>query len=52
MSPGPVRNKPVNVARLMRRVRADERGAAAIEFAFVAIPFLLFVFGIMVIGLE
>jgi len=34
------------------RFRRDERGAAAIEFAFVVTPFLLFLLGIMGSGLQ
>ncbi len=37
--------------RLMRRWRGDESGAAAIEFAIVAMPFLLLLFGIMSVSL-
>lgn len=36
----------------VRRVRGDVSGATAIEFAIVAVPFLLLVLGIMTIGLQ
>lgn len=35
-----------------RRFRSDEQGAAAVEFAGVVVPFLLFVLGIMGSGLQ
>lgn len=38
-------------APLLARWRADERGFTAIEFAMVAMPFLMLLFGIMVVGL-
>jgi Flp pilus assembly protein TadG len=37
---------------LLRRWRSDSRGATAIEFAFVATPFLMFAMGIVGIGLH
>lgn len=37
---------------LLRRWCADTGGASAIEFAFTAMPFLLFIFGIMITGLQ
>lgn len=39
-------------ARLARRLRRDERGVTAIEFAIVAIPFFMFIFGTIGIGLH
>lgn len=36
--------------QLLRRLRADTSGAAAVEFAFVAIPLLLLIFGILEFG--
>jgi len=38
-------------ARLLRRWRRDDSGATAIEFAVVATPFLLLLFGIMSVSL-
>lgn len=38
--------------RLTCRWRRDQRGATALEFAFLAAPFLLFIFGIMMTGLQ
>ncbi len=35
-----------------RRFRANAQGVTAIEFGFVALPFMLFVFGIMAAGLQ
>lgn len=35
---------------LIRRLRACERGAMAVEFALVAVPFLLLIFGIFEFG--
>jgi len=43
---------PTPVRRLIGRWRADERGATAIEFGLVAMPFFMFVFGIIGIGLH
>ena len=37
---------------LLRRFARDDDGAAAIEFAFVAIPFLIMVFAIIELGLT
>jgi Flp pilus assembly protein TadG len=39
--------KPMPVPALMRRWRGDESGSAAIEFAIVAMPFVLLLFGLM-----
>jgi hypothetical protein len=39
-------------AKLARRLRGDQQGTTAIEFGMVAFPFLLFVFGILVVGLQ
>jgi Flp pilus assembly protein TadG len=44
--------RPQRAARLLLRWRADRSGAAAVEFALTAIPFLMFIFGILVVGLE
>lgn len=38
--------------RLARRWQRDQRGATALEFALTAGPFLLFIFGIMMTGLQ
>lgn len=35
-----------------RRFQSDSKGVTAIEFGFVAFPFLLFVLGIMAVGLQ
>ncbi len=43
--------KRYRVARLILRWRRDRSGVTAIEFAIVAIPFLLFMYGIIAIGL-
>jgi Flp pilus assembly protein TadG len=40
------------LARLVRRLRRDERGVTAIEFAIVATPFFMFIFGTIGIGLH
>ena len=39
------------VVRDIRRLRDDESGVTAIEFGMVAVPFLMFVFGIISLGL-
>lgn len=44
------RRRPTRPGLLRRFVRADD-GATAIEFAFVSIPFLMLVFGIIELGL-
>jgi Flp pilus assembly protein TadG len=44
------RSSPAASRRLRRFARADD-GAAAVEFAFVAIPFLILVFAIFELGL-
>lgn len=36
----------------VRRLKDDERGTTAIEFGILAVPFFLFVFGIMAVGLQ
>lgn len=41
------RQRRASVPDLLRRLRGDESGATAIEFAVVAMPFLLLLFGIM-----
>lgn len=38
--------------RFVRRFRADERGATAIEFAMVATPFFLTMMGVMTVGTQ
>lgn len=38
--------------RLLRRFRADTRGATAIEFALVATPFFILMMGILTIGAQ
>lgn len=52
---GHERNKPTEVRRsntgLLRRFAKDENGAYAIEFALVGIPFIMLIFGIIVLGL-
>ena len=40
-----------NRSGLLRRFARAQRGAAAVEFAFVAIPFLMLVFAILELGL-
>lgn len=40
------------LARLLRRLRRDERGVTVIEFAMVATPFFMFIFGTIGIGLH
>jgi len=42
---------PKPASRTVRRLTANEDGAAAIEFALVGLPFLLFIFGIIGFGL-
>jgi Flp pilus assembly protein TadG len=37
---------------LLRFVRQNERGAAAVEFAIVAIPFFLLLYGLVVFGMA
>ena len=39
-------------AMRLRRFSADRNGTTAIEFGLVALPFFMFVFGIMAIGLK
>jgi Flp pilus assembly protein TadG len=39
-------------ANFARRFRANAQGVTAVEFGFVALPFMLFVFGIMAAGLQ
>ena len=46
----PYRQLLARLGLLRRFTRADD-GAAAVEFAFVAIPFLMLVFGIIELGL-
>lgn len=38
---------PSNLNKILRRFRHDRRGAAAVEFAFIATPFFLLLFAIM-----
>lgn len=42
---------PVAV-RFLNRLRNDRRGSTAVEFAIVSVPFLIFAFGIMTVGLQ
>lgn len=44
--------KLIRARALLRRARRDQRGATALEFALLAMPFFLFMFGIMGIGLQ
>ena len=44
-------HNPAKPSRLLARLRADERGFTAVEFGMVAMPFLMLLFGIMVVGL-
>lgn len=39
-------------SRFLRRFRADQRGATAVEFAMVATPFFLMMMGIMTVGMQ
>ena len=50
----PIRHRRRLLARLglMRRFARDDDGATAVEFAFVSIPFLLLVFGIIELGVA
>lgn len=48
-SPG---SHPVPAKGLLQRWSSDTGGASAIEFAMTAMPFLLFIFGIMITGLQ
>ncbi|MBO9707052.1 MAG: pilus assembly protein [Caulobacter sp.] len=43
--------RPSRVGRLARRFLRDRDGATAVEFAFVSIPFLLLVYGIIELGM-
>lgn len=45
------RTSPVTPS-LLQRWSADRRGSAAIEFAIVSMPFLVFAFGILLVGLQ
>jgi Flp pilus assembly pilin Flp len=38
-------------AATMRRLRRDDSGATAVEFAMVSVPFLMMLFGIIAVGL-
>ncbi|BCJ92406.1 hypothetical protein IZ6_31410 [Terrihabitans soli] len=40
----------MNTLRLIKRFARDRRGASAVEFALVLLPFLVFVFGVMEFG--
>jgi hypothetical protein len=54
MHPTPATEPPrrkVTPSQLLRRWRRDRSGATAIEFAFVAMPFLMLLFGILGVGL-
>lgn len=52
-TPTPVRDQctPERIG-ISTRLRRDESGAAAVEFAMTAAPFLLFILGIMMTGLH
>jgi len=41
-----------NLARVMRGFRSDTRGATAVEFGLVALPFFILVMGIITIGMQ
>ena len=43
--------KNYRAARLIARWRANRSGATALEFGIVAMPFLMFLYGIMAVGL-
>jgi Flp pilus assembly protein TadG len=45
-------NAPVSKFNLFTAWRKDTRGVTAVEFGFVAIPFLMFIFGIINIALH
>ncbi len=47
----PLASRRARLRRLIRGVIRSERGAAAVEMALVAVPFLMLLFGIMEIGL-
>lgn len=40
------------VLRRVAKLRGDERGVTAVEFGILALPFFLFVLGIMAVGLQ
>lgn len=42
---------PAGAIKLLKRWRADRSGVTAIEFGLVALPFLMFMFGIIAVGL-
>lgn len=52
----PIRFSRLSIVRLLprcvRRFGKDARGATAVEFALIATPFLIFVFGIMTVGAQ
>jgi Flp pilus assembly pilin Flp len=50
--PGVDRVTSQRVADFARRFRKNAQGVTAVEFGFVAFPFMLFVFGIIAVGLQ
>ena len=54
MRPGELRFPEVltRATRVVRRFRGDTRGTTAVEFALVAVPFLLLMMGIMTVGMQ
>ncbi len=42
---------PAGVARLLRRLARDRSGVTAIEFGLIAVPFMMFMMGIIGVGL-
>lgn len=47
----PMQAGDATVGRLAAKLRQDRRGAAMVEFALIALPFLILVFGIFEVGL-
>lgn len=44
--------RSAGLSRFVRRLGGDRRGATTIEFALVAVPFLVLVMGIMTVGIQ
>ncbi len=44
--------RPSGLSRFVRRLGGDCRGVTTIEFALVAVPFLVLVLGIMTVGIQ